>query len=332
LDSQNNPHILYKGANGVTYIASWEGANWSFLALPTGNGYSLALDSKGNPHIAYETNLVLNYATSDTAQLNYAGWNGTGWTTQIVDPQISGSSNVYLALNVNNNPSVMYAYDLNGSSLADIKLAVWGGSIWNIQTIFSDVDYMGNMVLNINGNPHLIYAVPETSVASSALRYAFWNGSAWNSQLVVSSMGFNSFSNGNPLLALSPHNYPSIEFFNGSLIYTSWTGTNWDTQTVAPNNFAYAAGPLALDSNGNPSICYWVDDIQNKTAFVSSLIYTSPTPLSLQTPVPSPILNSALLVIIVAAVAVVVGVALVFLAVLKWLKVKSKSLRMRVEP
>ena len=286
LDLNNNPHILYKGANGVTYYASWDGSNWNFLTVPTGYGYSLALDSEGNPHLAYENVLpVSEYPsgiTNDISMLNYASWNGSGWSVQTVDEPISYTDSIYLALDQSNNPHIMYGYDTyyppNGGELFAVKFAVWNGSGWNIQTVFSNLGYFGDLVLDSSGYSHFIYS------KDSSLMYASWNGSVWNTQTVISN---NSY--GNPSLALDSHNDPSIEFFNGSLMYTSWTGAGWNIQTVAPSNFAYAAGPLALDSNGNPIICYWVDDIRNTTAFVSQLIITSPTPLhATQAPKPSP--------------------------------------------
>jgi len=134
-DSQNNPHILYQGADGVTYIASWDGSDWSFLALPSGFGYSLALDSNDNPHIAYRNNLpVSEYptgVTSDICMLNYASWNGSGWNIQTVDSPISNTDNIYLALDKQNTPHIMYGYDTYVSpsifSLITVKLAVWNG-------------------------------------------------------------------------------------------------------------------------------------------------------------------------------------------------------------
>jgi outer membrane protein assembly factor BamB len=303
LDSNNNPHILYKGANGVTYYASWDGSNWNFLTVPTGYGYSLALDLEGNPHLAYENVLpVSEYppgVTNDISMLNYASWNGSNWSIQTVDKPISYTGSIYLALDSNNSPRIMYSYDLGSSFTSAVKFAMWNGSSWNIQTAFSNVGSIGNMVLDSNGYPHFVgynfkinyvesNGVQYFASANSTMTYYSWNGSAWNTQIVLLGAGLSSDYNA-VTLALDSHNYPHIEFFNSSLMYTSWTGASWNIQTVAPNNFAYGEGPLALDSNGNPIICYWVNDIRNTTAFVSQLIITSPTPLpTAQAPKPSP--------------------------------------------
>lgn len=152
--------------------------------------------------------------------------------------------------------------------------------------------------------------------------FASWDGSAWNIQTAVSNSNY-----GYPTLALDSHNYPHIEFFNGSLMYVSWTGAKWNIQTVAPNNFAYGEGPLALDSDGNPNICYWVDNIHNTTAFVSSLIYTTTTEYTAIVPSPSqlPTSPNTAFIIVGAAVAVAIAASAVFLAVKKRLKSKKTN-------
>jgi outer membrane protein assembly factor BamB len=284
LDSHNSPHFLFKGANGVTYYASWNGLSWIFQTVPSGDGYSLALDSAGNPHVAYRVTLpVSDYphgVTSDICMLNYASWNGSNWSVQTVDSPISDSDSIYLAFDSHDNPHIMYGYDTyyppSGGSLLTVKFAEWNGSGWNIQSVLSNLDYFGSMVLDSNDNSHFIFEIdyPHASSINSTLGYASWDGVTCKTQTVVEN---SAFDDGN--LVLDSHNNPHIEFFNGSLMYASLSGTTWNTQTVAPNNFAYGEGPLALESNGTPIICYLVDDIHITTVFVSQLIITSRTPL-----------------------------------------------------
>ncbi|MCW4015663.1 MAG: PQQ-binding-like beta-propeller repeat protein [Candidatus Bathyarchaeota archaeon] len=325
LDSQSNPHILYEGANEVVYYASWDGLNWNFQVVPEGYGYSVALDSADNPHLAYATVLpVSDYpqgVTNDISMLNYASWNGSNWSIQTVDSPISYTDSIYLALDQHDNPYIMYGYDTyyppSGGNLLAVKFAVWEGSTWNIQTALSNLDYFGNMVLDCNGYPHFIYAVnyPHSSSNNATMGYASWDGSAWNTQTVVSNAALGLFIEAN--LALDTNSYPHIEFFNGSLMHTSWTGSEWNIQTVAPNNFAYGKGPLALDSNDNPHICYWVTNIHNTTAFVSSLLYTMQAP----TDVPA-VFDTLFIIIGIVAVGIVAGGA--FLLFKKRSKVRAQ--------
>jgi outer membrane protein assembly factor BamB len=145
------------------------------------------------------------------------------------------------------------------------------------------------MVLDLQGNPHFAYVkkYPHESSGNVSLGYASWNGATWSMQTIASHIYVKGFTL--PFdLVLDSHENPHIEFFNGSLMYASWTGSNWSLETAAPDQFAYGEGPLAVDSHDSPSICYWVDDIRNTTAFVSQLLYTTPTPILMPSPTPTP--------------------------------------------
>ena len=296
LDSKDRPHVLFMGANDLTYYASWDGSSWNYITVPKGNRYSLALDSADNPHIAYaESLLVKDYpqgVTNDISILNYASWTGANWNVQTVDKPISYSDGIYLALDRQSNPRILYGFDTyyppNGGNIQAAKLASWSGAGWSIQTVLSNMTYFGSLVLDSNDYPHFVYATQRLTYASnnSTIGYASWNGNAWTTQTVVSNASFGWSFTAN--LALDSQSYPHIEFFNGSLIYASWDGANWNLQTVAPNNFAYGEGPLSIDSNGNPSVCYWVDDTQNTAAFASALLYSTPIPILTPGPTPTP--------------------------------------------
>ncbi len=297
LDTHNNPYVLYKGSNGVTYYATWNGLSWVFQAVPEGYGYSFALDSTGTLHVAYAMQLLVSDypqgVTNDIAMLKYASWTGSNWIIQTIDSPISYTDSIYLAFDQQDNPHIMYGYDTyyppSGGYISTVKFAVWNGSNWSIQTALSNLDFFGNMVLDSSGDTHFIYAIhyPHETTINATLGYAIWDGAILRTQPVISNAALGMFVGAN--LVLDANNNPHIEFFNSSIMYASLTGTNWNIQTVAPNNFAYGEGPLALDSKNNPFICYWVDDIRNTTAFVSQLLITSPTlPHNTQKTNPSP--------------------------------------------
>lgn len=297
LDSGNNPHILHKGSNGVMYYASLKGLSWNYQVVPEGNRYSMVLDSRGNPHLAYGTQLLVSQypqgVTNNYYALNYASWNGTDWTAQIVEQQISASDTISLFLDSHDNPRIMYGYDAyyppSGGYTITVKLATWTGSGWDIQTALTNLDHIGGMVLDSRGYPHFVYEInyPHESIGNVTLGYASWNGVAWSRQTIVSNVYVPGlFIQAD--LALDSHDNPHVEFFNGSLMYASWTGSEWNLETVAPDQFAYGEGPLSLDTHDSPNICYWVDDIRNTTSFVSMLIIATPTPLYRQGPLPRP--------------------------------------------
>jgi len=249
LDSSNAPHILYNGENGLM-VDTWNGHWWAQQTVdPEGGTGFLALDSAGNPQVAYKVTLPISTygANDDFSMLQYASWNGTRWSKQTLDSPISYDNDVYLALDSNNTPHILYGYD-NGHNSISAKYAVWNGSSWNIQTVFSGLAAYGNLVLDSKGNPHFVYAQND----SDALLYASYNGSAWNTQTVVPNADFGAIVAG--FLALDRHDLPQIDYYgDGSLMYALWTGKTWDIQTIGT---AIDAGPIVVDSNGNPHIVF----------------------------------------------------------------------------
>jgi hypothetical protein len=261
LDANDNPHILY---TGLMY-ASWTGLNWAIQRIDEtfSNGFgSVALDSFGNPHVAY----------TDGKAVKYARWTGSDWTSQTVDTYSEIPHQLSLALDKNNTPYILYDNTvsiLNSGGgyyhSEKLKLATLQNSSWSIQTVASSGGF-GNMVLDSKGNPHLIYKLdyPEfVGVDNSTLVYASWDGTAWATSTVASNIHMANVG----FLALDSFDYPHIAYVIRSsdpitdegitvLSYASWTGKNWSIQTADTNISAIGPCYLALDSNGNPHISY----------------------------------------------------------------------------
>jgi hypothetical protein len=261
-DAQDNPHVLYVA--GALMYASRTGTNWTKQVVdsnPQGFG-AVALDSFGNPHVAY----------TDSAVVKYASWTGSNWTTQTVDTYGSGGIpyQLSLALDSNDTPYIFYDFTISIESdhsgnyhhLENLRLASWQNSSWSIQGV-AYAGGFGNMVLDSKGTPHVIYKLnyPEfTGLYNSTLVHASWNGNSWSTQTVVSNANISA-----PFLSLSPFDYPRISYIteildleNGIirylLRYASWNGMAWEAKNVS----SYAQGPcsLAVDSEGNPHISY----------------------------------------------------------------------------
>jgi outer membrane protein assembly factor BamB len=288
LDSHDNPYILYSSQGGARYFASWNGQNWVFQAVPSGCSYALALNSSGNLHLAFTQQLPVSEVpkgvTNNLAKLNYATWTGSDWSIQTVDAPVSYTDGVYLAFDSQNNPHIMYGYDtyypVSGGYTQTVKFAAHQDSNWSIQSAFSNLDSYSNMALDSKNQAHFSYTIqyPHETNINGTVRYATWDGATLQTETATSGVTIAMFTTTD--LAIDKQGNPHIEFFNGSLMQASRLGTAWNVETVAPDRYAYSEGPIVIDSNGNPYICYWVDDIHNTEAFTSQLLITSTLPLA----------------------------------------------------
>jgi hypothetical protein len=266
-DAQDNPHVLYVA--GALMYASWTGTNWTKQIVdsnPQGFG-AVALDSDGNPHVAY----------TDSAVIKYASWTGSNWTTQTVDTYGSGGIpyQLSLALDSNNTPYIFYDFTISVEAdgtgsywhRENLKLASLQNSSWSIQNVAYAASF-GNGVLDSKGEPHVVYKLdyPEfTGLKNGTLVHASWNGSGWSTETVVSNVSIDEWAMV-PLysLSLDSFDYPHVSWVTDSfdpengfqhlLMYARWNGTAWDNQTVSQD----AQGPccLTMDSEGKPHISY----------------------------------------------------------------------------
>ena len=265
-----------------------------------GTQSSLALDSKGNPHISYDDNASGN--------LMYASWISSKFNIQILDTD--GAANPSIALDSNDNPHICYTranvtgsylmyakwtssgwstktldsaqdtggisdpslnLDTNGfphigyvSPADTLKYAVWTGSAWNIETIDPWTEQVADpsLALGYEGKPWISYFDPAIG-----LKCARWTGSGWNKMIVDANKEVGKESS----IALDSRGYPHISYDDeslGNLKYASWTGSEWKIQIVDRNKRASFHSSLALDSHGYPHISY--DDNTN-----GNLIYAS---------------------------------------------------------
>ena len=255
-----------------------------------GTQSSLALDSKGNPHISY------TYSNTSETYLMYASWTGSGFNTQTVDK--NGAANTAIGLDSNDSPHICYTNrNLTGSYLMYAKLtgsgwsieaiefaknsggfsapslkldakgfahigyvgpadtldyAVWTGSTWKIETIDPWTEKVADpsLALDSDGKPWISYFDPMIG-----LKCVSWTGSGWNKMIVDSAQNVGRESS----LALDFFGYPHISYDddpNGNLKYARWTGLTWNIQVVDRNKHISLHSSLALDSHGTPRISY----------------------------------------------------------------------------
>jgi hypothetical protein len=287
LNASNTPHIQF----GFGYF-SWNGSGWSRQNIDPsaygGNLYGslfLAFDSKGYPHVCFDTSHGLKYASLigsewsvqvvdsygefpslvvdkagnprvsylDGYVLEYAFWNGTGWSTQDVDSAARVGDSSSLALDSKGNPHICY----DGGPDGTLRQAYWNGSGWSIQDVAPVRAWSICLKIDQNDKLHLCYTVGGDD---SGLKYATFSGSNWSIQ-TVDETGWDAS------LALDSLGNPHIayELDNGAgHKYTKWTGSSWSTYTIDQEGSSSIRGnnfvSLALDSARNPHIAYFTHD------------------------------------------------------------------------
>jgi len=132
---------------------------------------SLALDSAGNPTIAYHD------IASDTLKVAFKG--AGGWVFQVIE---SGGQNPSLKLDRLNVPHIAYTYA--GPS---VKYAVLSATGWISETADYVMAASPSLALDAQGNPHIAYCDVRPSSPAGAgkgLKYAYKIPAGWAIQTV----------------------------------------------------------------------------------------------------------------------------------------------------
>lgn len=307
LDSSDNPCLTWydqtPGAAEV-YYAKWNGTGWvnasgniynSANGRVTFNGgssltytyrESLQLDSKGNPHIVYHTNVTGNY------EIHYIKWSGTNWVNISGTPISSSNGNVSgnigisrsgsLVLDASDNPNIVWVDSTPGNY--DVYFVHFANAFDGLIALNKSIDTNGDSNFNDNGaivnagdtltykiswqfnqgqdpleNPYLYDTVPEgtTYVAGSAspinsLSYSTDNGVTWTA---------GEPPNGSPGGTMLRWNIISGNVWVGAndSLYMPDANPQPDDINVSRNAGTSNPTSFLLDSSNNPCIS-WSDN------------------------------------------------------------------------
>ena len=239
-DSVGQPRISYfDETNGNVKYAAFNGASWEFTVVGAGSASSLALDTSGNPHIAYR---------AADGNLAYKVWNGSAFVGGVVPSGgYAGAYDPSLKLDPAGNARIAHS----GSS--GVLYSQSNGS-WTTELLEADVGYVragARLALDTaTAAPRIAYSL------HGGLRYAAWDGSQW----VGTGMAVDPDAHaGFPSIALDSTGNPRIaygDYIDQSLKYAAWNGATWAIETL-DSGIGSTDPSLVLDSSGNWMIAYY---------------------------------------------------------------------------
>lgn len=199
LDAHDNPFFSYyeylaPGSVQAIRLRSIFLANeeWEVRVVdPTqgsGKFNSIAVDSKGNPHIAYSN---VKYENSG---LRYASWDGTAWKVDVIEgtrpgmPQPEPTFSTAMILDKQDNPHIAYTDVEKGL----LKYATRRNGQWQVQVldrIRPGYPDRNGIALDADGNPYISYYDEK----AGQLNLIFRTGGRWMHETVDRNMsGYTS--------------------------------------------------------------------------------------------------------------------------------------------
>jgi hypothetical protein len=221
---------------------------------------SLALDSNDRPHMVYAATPSGNSFSNPTPEyLVYASWNGSGWSTQIVDENAYPGYNS-LAFDSKDIPHIVYSTNDHIPFSTDnrtyhysLRYATLNITHWTIMTIDDGLE--GSITVDSKGNPQIAYAENN-----GLLKYASWTGLNWTTQTVDSTFlrpqKLNGEITASQYLTLDGNDNPCIVYGNDSTVkIAKGNFSGWSIETVVLGE-SITLGNIVLDSRGYPHFTY----------------------------------------------------------------------------
>lgn len=261
IDSAGRPGIAYYEAEEQALkYARWNGSTWELSVVAAGIGewedvdrlyVSLAYGPGDMPGIAFHS------SSGDRNRLEYAYWEGTSWTVEVVDSGIQTGIGTYpsLAFDRESRPCISYHHPVTGLKYAERTGDVMDG--WQTQIVdMSGTGEYTSLAFDSKGKPGIAYHDRITR----SLNYAHWSGDSWETSAVELGGNVGRYAS----LAYGPGDMPHIAYYdvnNTALKYAYHDGvwhTSWvDGMTWGEKVGEYAGLALQWDDSLPGNSCTW---------------------------------------------------------------------------
>jgi len=254
VDALNQTHIVYFDAShpAIKY-AHQQGTNWIISTVATFstpiNSLSLALNARGQPHIAY----------SDGQGVYLITPLGQGWQRELAYQRAGVPvSDVALALDAGDQPHLSWYRGSPPTHQAGVLMyGKKSGGRWQATVVDSSaiVGKSSSIAVDSQGRPHISYY----DVTHGNLKYAYRDGKEWRIQIVdqFGAVGFGTS------LALDSGDHPHISYRQinadnlGNLKYAHLKKGRWLVEVVQGTGDVSGRTSIALSENNLPAIGYF---------------------------------------------------------------------------
>jgi hypothetical protein len=284
---------------GNIRVKKWDGNTWTNVGDPlngstaTGTSASdpsLALDSSGNPVVAWlesdgSVRTIFVQRFNGSAWVNVAASNVASGNVFEPSLALDGSGNAVVAWSERNGSTYnIYLQRFNGSGWSDLTPAGLSGSS---AATFSDAE-QPSLVLDASGNPVVAWTEGDGSVYSIYVQH--YNGSTWTNLTPTGLSGSSAALSDTewPSLALNSSGNPIVAWAEDAGNGTSYNihvqrynGTTWTTLTPSGLSASSALGSdafnasLGLDAAGNPSVAWEEFDGSSTNLYVQQFSSSS---------------------------------------------------------
>jgi hypothetical protein len=225
----DTPYIAFGNLNvNPTYkklqLAEKSAGIWGVTDIHASAYYkpSIVVSDNGDVHVCSSS------AEFGSGDLYYHNRVGSTWTPTTI-AAIGGGGHPIVALDNNGVPNILFTMGNTGSPIYQLKLAVFNGSTWDVETLTDVAAYHFDLSFDSENNPVICYV----DFATKDSYYSIKSGGAWSSELIVT--GTTAFIR----MMIDASGVVKIAYFDNedgdnSLWLAVKSGTGWTSYKAKP--------------------------------------------------------------------------------------------------